>query len=181
MCDNSNQSPFTPKAARLRRALRPVVAHRRVGVLKSATMKRDKICGVYKFTHIPSGKCYVGSSIDCLKRRDSHIKCALSGHRNYFKKSMRELGVENFNFEIIEICEPGKRLLREKFHIASSCSAFPSGFNLVEDPTIGPNYIFSEGVRLKMSLGRLGKPMPESAKEKISKSLIGNTRTLPPS
>lgn len=41
-CDNEVQSPFTPKAARLRRPFRAVVAYRRGGDFQNATMRKTK-------------------------------------------------------------------------------------------------------------------------------------------
>lgn len=183
-CDNLNQSPFTPKAARLRRASCPVVAHRRAGVFKSATM-REKICGVYQFTHIPSGKCYVGSSINVLGRFRSHIKESESGRGCFFHKEMLRLGLGNFRFHLIEICKPEERLFREKANIDRLECWKPFGFNLSKDPTKLFSYEFDDERKAGISKRLLGnqylkgKKFSAESRLRMSESKIGHAPTGP--
>ena len=64
----------------------------------------DKISGIYKITYIPTGKCYIGRSIDIAERFKYHIRCALKASKGSapLYDKMFELGVENFTFEILQ-------------------------------------------------------------------------------
>lgn len=99
---------------------------------------QPKICGVYRFVHIPSGKCYVGSGVNVYDRKRIHINSAKEGTGCYFHKSLKRLGVENFVFEVVEICEQDIKFEREKYFIKFFNSIFPNGFNICSDPTIFP-------------------------------------------
>lgn len=64
--------------------------------------------GIYKITHINSQKCYVGQAANLGDRWKQHIKRGVGADaptRNKLYPAMRELGPENFTFEVIEECD----------------------------------------------------------------------------
>lgn len=64
--------------------------------------------GIYKITNIDSQKCYVGQAANLADRWKQHIKRGVGADaptRNKLYPAMRELGPENFTFEIVEECE----------------------------------------------------------------------------
>lgn len=64
--------------------------------------------GIYKITNIDSQKCYVGQAANLADRWKQHIKRGVGADaptRNKLYPAMRELGPENFTFEVIEECE----------------------------------------------------------------------------
>lgn len=64
--------------------------------------------GIYKITNIESQKCYVGQAANLADRWKQHIKRGVGADaptRNKLYPAMRELGPENFTFEIVEECE----------------------------------------------------------------------------
>lgn len=63
-----------------------------------------KTCGIYKITYVPTGKCYIGKSVDIAERWKKHVKCALRADKGSapLYDEMFKLGVHNFSFEIIE-------------------------------------------------------------------------------
>lgn len=64
--------------------------------------------GIYKITNINSQKCYVGQAANLGDRWKQHIKRGVGADaptRNKLYPAMRELGPENFTFEVIEECE----------------------------------------------------------------------------
>lgn len=66
-----------------------------------------KVCGIYKITHIETGMCYIGQSVDISTRLKSHVKCGLgidAPAANKLYKAMAEYGVQNFTFEVLEVC-----------------------------------------------------------------------------
>ena len=175
-CDKLNQSPFTPKAARLRRASCSVVAHRRAGIFKSATMKREKICGVYRFIY-KDGREYIGSGTDVYGRRGNHLGSARGKSMNYFHTQLRELGVENFKFYIIETCRLEVRFKREAYYIKTRNSVYPNGFNLKRDPTKSWDHVYAPETRRRLSLAMLGKKHKQETKDKIGAAHRGMKRT----
>lgn len=63
--------------------------------------------GIYKITEISTGKCYVGQARDIASRWRQHIKRGIGAEpptRNKLYPAMRQAGVENFSFELVEEC-----------------------------------------------------------------------------
>ena len=64
--------------------------------------------GIYKITNIDNQKCYVGQAANLADRWKQHIKRGVGADtptRNKLYPAMRELGPENFTFEVIEECD----------------------------------------------------------------------------
>ena len=64
--------------------------------------------GIYRFLNIKTNLSYIGQSIDIEKRLKEHKRRAFQKGKEYYKKlykAIREYGLENFYFEIVEICE----------------------------------------------------------------------------
>jgi group I intron endonuclease len=112
-----------------------------------------KICGVYCFIHIPDGRRYIGSSLDVHQRHRAHINQAKKLTGFGFHRNMSALGVENFSFEILEVCEPQVRLEREHFYIVLHDSV-KQGFNRRSDPTKVGDY--TEAIRAAISAAKKG-------------------------
>lgn len=64
-------------------------------------MARRKICGIYKITS-PSGKIYIGQSIDCDKRLSGYRKGAKNQPKLHY--SILKYGWETHRYEIIHTC-----------------------------------------------------------------------------
>jgi group I intron endonuclease len=79
----------------------------------------NKIFVIYKITNKINGKCYIGFSSNITHRLKSHIKAAKEGKGFTFHKALRNYGIENFTWEIVEQSENGFQLLseREPFYI----------------------------------------------------------------
>lgn len=76
--------------------------------------------GIYKITNINTKKSYVGRSVDVRARVVEHIKSSLglgSISDQAIHHAMREEGLENFMFELLEDCEKDKLAEREKYYI----------------------------------------------------------------
>ena len=82
----------------------------------------NKPCGIYKITNIKNEKAYIGKSVEIVpKRWTEHIKTSLNiGNisRTKIHDAMKEYGIENFTFEILEECSKEKLNEREKYWIA---------------------------------------------------------------
>lgn len=81
-------------------------------------------CGIYRITHRPSGKCYIGQSVHISVRWTQH----LTKNSSAIGKAIA-LSPSDFIFEIIELCD--KKLLneREVFYIQHFNSLSPNGYN----------------------------------------------------
>lgn len=79
-------------------------------------------CGIYKLTSLISGSCYIGQSRDCCERWKQHCKNALNvgttSTNNKLYNTIKEEGLNNFTFEIIEECKPEELDEKEKFYIS---------------------------------------------------------------
>lgn len=74
--------------------------------------------GIYKITNIQNGMCYVGQAADLANRWKQHIKRGIGAEsvtRNKLYPAMKEIGVENFTFEVLEECERSKLDAREDY------------------------------------------------------------------
>ena len=76
--------------------------------------------GIYKLTHIDSGISYIGQAKDIKERWVKEVKEALGIDAPATNKRcnfMREKGVDNFTFEILEKCSIQELNEKEKFYI----------------------------------------------------------------
>lgn len=78
--------------------------------------------GIYKITNDKNKKAYIGRSVSVRKRLNDHIKSAIGIDTiadQYIHQVMREEGIWNFTFELIEECEKDKLNEREKYYIST--------------------------------------------------------------
>jgi predicted GIY-YIG superfamily endonuclease len=78
----------------------------------------NRISGVYKITHLESGKCYIGQSVDIANRWLQHCKRgfgvdAVTNNKLY--PEMYREGIHNFKYEIVEEVEKEMLSEREKY------------------------------------------------------------------
>lgn len=76
--------------------------------------------GIYKITNQLNGKCYIGQSNDIASRFKQHAKCGLgidAPASNKLYTDMQKCRLENFSFEIIELCSWTELNEKEKFFI----------------------------------------------------------------
>lgn len=66
--------------------------------------KKDKICGVYRLVHVPTGLFYIGSSTDICRRLREHKYSYL--HKGTLGDSyfIGDYDISNFQFDILETC-----------------------------------------------------------------------------
>lgn len=88
-------------------------------LLNRITPTGSDLCGIYKVTNEETGQCYVGQSVDLRTRIRDHIKAGLgiNSSNNRFYLEMRNIGPEQFTYEIIEHCDRSKLNERERFWI----------------------------------------------------------------
>ena len=76
--------------------------------------------GIYKITNDETKEAYIGRSVSVRKRLTDHIKSSLGINTiadQHVHQVMREKGIWNFTFELIEECPREKLNEREKYYI----------------------------------------------------------------
>lgn len=86
--------------------------------------------GIYKFTNKINGKVYIGQSIHIERRFQEHCQQAKHNPKTVFHNALQKYGVENFLFEIIELCEDSQLDDKEKYYINKYNSLTPNGYNI---------------------------------------------------
>lgn len=86
--------------------------------------------GIYKITNINSNKVYVGRTVSFLNRFRQHAKrgCNIDRINGLLYDEMMEQGLENFTWEILEVCPKEEQNAREKYWI-SFYSSSEYGYN----------------------------------------------------
>lgn len=76
---------------------------------------KEIVCGIYKITS-PTGRVYIGQSVDINHRFGSYIKMYVKNEGQVkLYRSFLKHGVENHSFEIIEECSEEELNCRERF------------------------------------------------------------------
>lgn len=91
--------------------------------------------GIYKITNLENKKCYIGRSTNVKRRLIDHIKSSIGIGTIANQKIhdiMREEGLWNFSFELLEECTKDQLGDREKYYIDFFQSNQPQfGYNVV--------------------------------------------------
>ena len=78
------------------------------------------VCGIYKITNQETGECYIGQAVDIAKRWKDHAKCGLgidTPANNKLYKAIKEYGIWNFSWELLEKCNKEQLNEKEYFYI----------------------------------------------------------------
>ncbi len=89
--------------------------------------------GIYKITNKLNNKSYIGQSTNIIKRFNKHkTQNSLYDHQynTPFHKAIREDGIENFIFEILEECGKEDLNQKEMYYIEKYNTSFPNGYNM---------------------------------------------------
>ena len=95
-------------------------------------LNKNLSCGVYIIINNLNGKYYIGSSVNIERRWHDHRTYAKNNKLHYSNElydDMKRLGNENFTFEILEECEPEKRLEKELNYIKEYEARTEKGYN----------------------------------------------------
>lgn len=102
------------------------------------TVNIDKtkiIIGIYKITNLKNSKIYIGQSSNIMKRWYQHIINSKSKNKQYERplyQAIRKYGIDNFNFEIIEVCNLEELINREQYWISYYDCKWPNGYNIYD-------------------------------------------------
>lgn len=107
-------------------------------------------CGIYKYENLITHQVYIGQAIDLCERYKKHQwNIADPNHTEDFYVGLREYGLENFSYEILEEFEKfDQDLLNELecYYIEKYNSMKPNGYNMVPGGSNGAGLAKSKAV-----------------------------------
>lgn len=89
-----------------RKAVYSIYYQPKINELVLRVVGSERVSGVYKITHIESGKVYIGQSVNIGNRWKQHARRGAGAESltaNKLYPAMLEYGLESFQFEIVEI------------------------------------------------------------------------------
>jgi group I intron endonuclease len=108
---------------------------------------------IYKFTHIPTDRCYIGQTIqNPNQRRLEHIADSRYTTREYhFHNALRKYGIDSFTFEVLATASTLEELnlLEEKY--MEQFDSINNGFNIRQ---AGGNILHSAESKERMSIAQ---------------------------
>lgn len=126
--------------------------------------------GIYRWTHKPSGKIYVGSAIDLTRRFRSYFSLSflekeLRHGNSIICSSLLKYGYAEFTLEILEYCDPINIISREQYYLDNLNPEYnilrfarsSKGFKHSEKTkdllrTLNLNHIVLDDTKLKISI-----------------------------
>lgn len=93
------------------------------------------LCGIYCIENIIDNRKYIGLSRDIYRRWGEHKSELRRGtHANvYLQNAWNKYGEDNFEFNIVELCDPFVICDRERYYIAEYHTlSHENGYNLTK-------------------------------------------------
>jgi hypothetical protein len=87
--------------------------------------------GIYIWKNIINNKVYIGATSNFKKRKNEHIRKSINGSHYEVHKAIKDIGIDNFLFEILEYVEESKLGEREKFWI-KKYDSINNGYNTLD-------------------------------------------------
>lgn len=135
-------------------------------------MKREVICGIYSITS-PTGRTYIGKSMDILKRWQEYYKLTNSiRQQTKIYNSLKKYSPSCHNFEILEKCDISEIDDREIYYI-HKLNTVNDGLNCRVN---GKNKQTSSMTRRKISNKKIGGKRPDlSIRNSLFPPCVGRT------
>lgn len=138
-----------------------------------------QIIGIYKVTNLINGKSYIGQSINIEGRFKSHKLGKRSS--KYLQKEIKQYGLENFKFEILEECLEKDLDKRETYWISYYNSYSANGYNKTNGGKGSPGLVHTLESRRKIKENHAivkGHKASEETKEKLRQANIGTKNPM---
>lgn len=126
--------------------------------------------GIYKITS-PSGKIYIGQSINIEKRfkQYKYLKC---NGQIILYRSLKKYGTDKHIFEILCECEVYELNDKERYYQELYSAIGLNGMNCQLVDTFKEKRVFSEETKIKMSISAKKKIFTEEHRKNIGKAVI---------
>lgn len=135
--------------------------------------------GIYQIACLPTGKTYIGQSINIAHRFEQHksdLRLGRHGNR-YLQAAWLKYGEEAFTLSILEETEVELLTEREIHWILHLKSHLPAtGFNLTL-PTIGQYFQHTDDVKRRISESKRGKLNPRFGKPAYNRGIAASEET----
>lgn len=145
---------------------------------------------IYRCTHIPTGRCYVGQAFNFESRKYSHLRNAQNPnsleYNNYFHRALRKYPESEWEWDVICVCyadtkESLKDMLNNaEVRLIKEHKAKTDGFNMTEGGEGSVGFKHTEESRSKISEALSGENHPmygkhhtEESRRKTSESQKG--------
>lgn len=127
--------------------------------------------GIYKITS-PTGRVYIGQSIDIEKRRQKYILLNCKGQTRLYASIQKHSFIEH-TFEVVEECTVKELNTRERYWQETYNVLGELGLNCRLTNTSDRSGYLSENTKLKISNSNKGKTFSEESRKKMSESQTG--------
>lgn len=122
--------------------------------------------GIYQILCVPTGKVYIGSSVNIRRRWTQHREMLdrryVKSHENtYLQHAWDKYGAEAFEFLVLEYCAPDQLIAREQYWIDQTrCYERDRGFNhrMRAESDVGVKREGQALENLRQAAKRRGKP-----------------------
>ena len=134
----------------------------------------DEKSGIYKLEHIPTGRVYVGSAVNLVRRRREHFnRLARGTHVNpKLQNAWRKYGAEQFAFTVVERCPASVLIEREQWHI-EQLNAATQGFNVMSKAGTTAGYRHTQQTIDKIAKANTGKVHDDASRAKMRGRVVG--------
>jgi group I intron endonuclease len=145
-------------------------------------LRNSKLQGIYKITHLSSGRVYIGSAVDIEKRWSTHRSSfSKKGRGNpYLSSAWIKYGQQDFSFEVVELVGKSEDLLkREQYWIDKhDATNRDFGFNIAPKAGSSAGVKRTKETNEKIIAKQKGTKRTEATKLKMSEAAMGNKNGL---
>ena len=128
--------------------------------------------GIYCWTHIESGKRYVGSSVDLYRRfmQYYNIKYIIRANKSsMICRALLKYGYSNFKLEILEYCEPSVLIEIEQYYI----DTLNPEYNILK--VAGSLFGYKHTIESLQKMSEIAKNRSEETIAKLREAALGKT------
>lgn len=119
-------------------------------------------CYVYKVTHLPSGKAYVGLTNDFERRKYEHLKAARLGSQSHFHRALRKHGADQFDWRVMSRCSSLELASHEEQLLVKHFATYgDGGFNMTTGGESRWSKVTKEETKEKLAALYRGKTYEE--------------------
>lgn len=140
-------------------------------LLQKKKIYKENHCkaGVYMWTHINSGKRYIGSSLNLSQRLVKYFSKAcllyeIKRSNSGIYRAILKYGISSFTFGIMEYCERHNLIEREQFYIDN----VKPEYNVLRFAGNRAGFIHKESSKELQRISRLGSKFSEETKLRMS-------------